>query len=170
MHHPERAIAALRIAVGLWFVKSIVTKLGIVYLGGVLPFPGANERWMHVMPKLLGKYAEGNPIGPYREFLLGTAIPHGAAFATLTTLGETAVGIGLVLGLGTRVAAAVGIWLVLCYGLATFWQGASQQGFHLVLLACMLVFIATRAGRRWGVDGWLRRHRPASWLARLPIG
>ena len=44
----------------------------------------------------------------------------------------------------------VGLTLVTVYGLATFWQGQSQQGFHILLFTCMIVFIAVRAGRRWG--------------------
>ena len=170
MRRPEGGLAALRIVVGLWFVKSMVTKIGIVLLGGWFPMPGASARWMATMPKLLAKYAEGNPLDGYRGFLLDTVIPHARLFATMTALGETAVGIGLTLGLLTVLASAIGIGLVTMYGLATFWQGPSQQGFHLILLACLVTFIVVRAGRRWGVDGWLRDRRPHWWLARSPLG
>ena len=54
MRRPERGLAALRIVVGLWFVKSFVTKLGLVWLGGAIPVPGANGRWIATMPKLPG--------------------------------------------------------------------------------------------------------------------
>jgi hypothetical protein len=50
--------------------------------------------------------------------------------------------------------------LVTLYGLATFHVGPSQQGFHLVLLACMVAFLLARAGRHWGLDGIMRRHIP----------
>ena len=39
MSHPDRWIALLRIVVGLYFVKSLVTKMSVVFLGGVLPVP-----------------------------------------------------------------------------------------------------------------------------------
>ncbi|HEX5832103.1 MAG TPA: DUF2380 domain-containing protein [Gemmatimonadaceae bacterium] len=166
IRHPEGAVAALRIVVGLWFVKSMVTKLGIVWVGGV-PLPGASDRWVGVMPKLLTRYAEGNPIDGYRQFLLESVIPHPHLFANLTALGETAVGIGLTLGCLTVLASAVGLVLVTSYGLATFWQGPSQQGFHLLLISCLIVFIVTRAGRRWGLDGWIRARHPNWALARF---
>jgi uncharacterized membrane protein YphA (DoxX/SURF4 family) len=174
MRRPERGLAALRIVVGLWFIKSFVTKLGIVWLGGVIPFPGANDRWIATMPKLLARYAEGNPIGFYRDFLLDTVLSHGRLFAHLTAIAETAVGIGLTFGLLTVLASVIGMMLVTAYGLSNFWQGPSQQGFHLLLFACFTVFIAVRAGRHWGLDGWLLRRaprwRPAAWPSRLLLG
>jgi thiosulfate dehydrogenase [quinone] large subunit len=173
MRRPERGLAALRIVVGLWFVKSFVTKLGLVWLGGAIPVPGANGRWIAAMPKLLAKYAEGNPIGFYRQFLLDTVLPHGPVFAHLTAVAETAVGIGLTFGLLTVLASLIGLSLVTAYGLANFWQGPSQQGFHLMLFACLIVFIVVRAGRCWGLDGWLRaralRRMPAASPARLLV-
>jgi uncharacterized membrane protein YphA (DoxX/SURF4 family) len=174
MRRPDRGLAALRIVVGLWFVKSVVTKLGLVWLGGVIPVPGANGRWIATMPRLLTKYAEGNPIGFYQRFLLDTVIPQGPLFAHLTAVGETAVGIGLTFGLLTVPASLIGMTLVTAYGLANFWQGPSQQGFHLLLLACLTVFIVVRAGRCWGLDEWLfgraLQGMPIASLARFLLG
>ena len=168
MRLPQRGLAALRIVVGLWFLKSVLTKLGLVWLG-VVPLPGASARWQTVMPRLLARYAAENPVEFYRDFLLHTVIPNSAFFATLTALGETAVGLGLTLGLLTPLASVVGLVLVVSYGLATSHMGPSQQGFHVLLFACMAVFLLTRAGRAWGVDGWLRARRGRSWLARSPL-
>jgi uncharacterized membrane protein YphA (DoxX/SURF4 family) len=126
------------------------------------------------MPKLLARYAEGNPIGFYRQFLLDIVLPHGTLFAHVTAVAETAVGIGLTLGLLTVLASLIGLTLVTLYGLATFGQGPSQQGFHLMLFACLSVFVAVRAGRYWGLDGWLLaralQRRPATSRARLVFG
>jgi uncharacterized membrane protein YphA (DoxX/SURF4 family) len=155
-------------------VKSFVTKLGLIWLGGVIPLPGANGRWIATMPKLLARYAEGNPIGFYRQFLLDTVLPQGPLFAHLTAVAETAVGIGLTFGLLTVLASLIGLTLVMAYGLANFWQGPSQQGFHILLFACLTVFIAVRAGRYWGLDGWLLgrvlRRLPAASPAKLLFG
>src|SRR6266487_2869530 len=106
MRSPERWLAFLRIAVGIWFAKAIFTKLSITLAWGFLPLPTASDRWIHVMPLLVTKYAEGNPVGFFREFLQATVV----------------------------------------------------------------VLLAVRAGRTWGVDGWVRTHHPGSWLARLPLG
>jgi len=154
---PEQWLAVLRIAVGVWFAKSIFTKLTL--LGGFVPMPIASVRWVQLMPKLLEKYAAGNPLTSYQTFLEGTVIPHASVFAQLTALGESAAGLLLVLGLLTELGAAVALLLVVCYYLAVFWQGASQQGFHYVLAVSLIVILGSSAGRRWGLDGWLARRR-----------
>jgi len=170
MRFPERWLAVLRVAVGVWFAKAIFTKLSITLAWGFLPVPTASERWIHVMPTLVGKYAEGNPVGFFREFLQSTVITHAHLFAQLTAFGEAAAGLGLVFGCLTTLASAIGLVLVVNYGLAVQWQGSSQQGFHYMLITTLVVVLATRAGRTWGVDGWVRAYRPSSWLARLPLG
>jgi uncharacterized membrane protein YphA (DoxX/SURF4 family) len=170
MRAPERWLAVLRIAIGIWFAKSLVTKLSITLLWGFLPVPTASPRWIHVLPILLGKYAEGNPIAFFKTFLLNTVIPHSELFAQLTAFGEAAVGLGLVLGCLTTLASAIGLILVLNYFLAVQWQGAAQQGFHYVLAVSLIVILATRAGRRWGMDGWVRARHPDSLLARSRLG
>ncbi len=161
---PDRWLAALRIVVGLWFLKGVVTKLSITLAWGFFPVPTASGRWLHTMPILIAKYADGNPIGFVKDFLEQTVLPHGALFAQLTAFGEAAVGIGLTLGLLTPVAAAVGLWLVLNYGLATQWMGSSQLGFHVVLAACMITFFFSRAGRTWGLDARMRARWPERWV------
>jgi thiosulfate dehydrogenase (quinone) large subunit len=166
MRDPERWVAVMRIAVGVWFAKAIFTKLSITLAWGFLPLPTASDRWIHVMPMLVGKYAEGNPVGFFREFLQGSVVTHPQLFAQLTAFGEAAVGLGLVFGCCTTLAAAIGLVLVVNYGLAVQWQGSAQQGFHYMLITTLVVILATGAGRVWGVDGWVRARRPGWWLAR----
>ncbi len=170
MRCPECWLAGLRIAVGVWFAKAIFTKLSITLAWGFLPIPSASDRWIHVMPTLVGKYAEGNPVGFFREFLQSTVVTHPELFAQLTAFGEAAAGLGLVLGCFTTLASAIGLVLVVNYGLAVQWQGSAHQGFHYMLITTLVVIVGARAGRVWGVDGWVRTHRPGSWLARIPLG
>ncbi|PYP59851.1 MAG: hypothetical protein DMD44_03855 [Gemmatimonadetes bacterium] len=170
MRSPERWLVVLRIAVGVWFAKAIFTKLSVTLAWGFLPVPTASDRWLHVMPILVTKYAEGNPLGFFRDFLLHSVVPNTQTYAQLTALGEAAVGLGLVFGCFTTLASAIGLVLVVNYGLAVQWQGSAQQGFHYMLISTLVVILATRAGRVCGVDGWVRVHRPGSWLARLPFG
>jgi len=73
---PARWIAVLRVVVGLWFIKSLFTKVTIALAWGFLPVPAANSRWLAVMPKLIEKYAADNPITWYHEFLINTVIPN----------------------------------------------------------------------------------------------
>lgn len=163
---PDRWLAVLRIVVGLWFVKSLFTKMTIVLAWGFLPVPAANHRWIGVMPKLLARYAADNPIDWYRSFLLDTVIPNSHVFAHLTALGEVAVGLSLTLGVVTVLGAFFGFFQVLFYALAVQHMSSGQQGFHVMLGAMMIAFFFARAGRCWGIDRWLVRRYPRSfWTA-----
>ncbi|HJR17386.1 MAG TPA: TQO small subunit DoxD [Gemmatimonadales bacterium] len=169
MSHPAKWLAVLRIVVGLYFVKSLITKMTVVMVGGVLPIPMVSARWIDVMPKIVTRQASENPIAFYKHFLENTVLTNSSLFAQMTAWGETAVGIGLTLGLLTGLASLVGLVLVANYGLATQWMSPGQQGFHLILFFLMLAFFLARAGRTWGIDGWLARRKPGSILARRPI-
>ena len=164
---PARWIAVLRVVVGAWFVKAVWTKLAVGLLWGVLPYPTVSARFLAFQPRRVAEFAHGNPVGWYRDVLEGIVLPHAATFAALQTLGEIAVGVGLVLGLLIPLSALVGLFLTLTFGLATQWMSTGQQGFHVMLSAAMIVFLGSRAGRVWGVDGWLRCRAPRSRLMRI---
>lgn len=169
VEHPARWMAVLRIAVGLYVVKSLVTKMSLMLAGGFLPVPVVSDRWMTVMPKIVAKQASENPLLFYKHFLENTVLTHSDTFAHLTAWGETVVGLGLTLGLLTGVASLVGLILVTNYGLATQWMSPGQQGFHMLLFVLMVAFFLSRAGRTWGLDGWIARRNPRSILARRPL-
>ena len=169
IEHAPQWLAVIRIGVGLYFVKSLVTKMSIVLLGGFLPVPAVSDRWIHVMPTIVTKQASDNPILFYKQFLENTVLTHGNLFAHLTAWGETVVGLGLTLGFLTGLSSIVGLLLVINYGLATQWMSPGQQGFHLVLFFLMLAFFFARAGRTWGLDARLARRNPRSFLARRPL-
>jgi thiosulfate dehydrogenase [quinone] large subunit len=159
MRDPAVAIALLRIAVGLYFAKALVTKLTVAWVGGFLPLPQASARWVAAMPHIVAKQASANPLLFYQQFLDGVVLPHATLFAHLTACGEAAVGVGLTLGLLTPLAAVLGLFLVTSYGLATQWMSPEQRGFHLLLAATMVTFVLARAGRTWGLDGWIGSRR-----------
>src|SRR6476659_8585788 len=91
---PAEWLAILRIVVGLYFVKSLVTKMTVVLLGGIVPFPAVSDRWIAVMPKIVAKQASENPLSFYKNFLEGVVLPNSNLFAHLTAWGETVTGIG----------------------------------------------------------------------------
>ena len=165
MNHPDRAVALLRVVVGAWFVKAVWTKVGVA--AGAVPYPIVSPRFIAFHPKRVAEFAAGNPIGWYKEFLETTVLPHATLFATLQTVGEVAVGLGLLFGVMTRLAAVVGLFLALNFGLASQWMSFGQQGFHLLLITSMIIFLVTGAGRLWGIDQWLRRVRAVRWLTML---
>jgi uncharacterized membrane protein YphA (DoxX/SURF4 family) len=158
----------LRLVVGGWFLKAVWTKLTLEVLWGVVPYPAASPRFLAFHPKRIAEFAAGNPVGWYKEFLEGTVLPNAKLFATLQTYGEVCVGIGLILGFLTGLSALVGLFLSLNYGLASQWMSFGQQGFHVLLVTSMLIFLFCRAGRVAGVDAWLSsRARPRRWLSVL---
>ena len=53
------------------------------------------------------------------------------------------------------------------YGMAVQQQSSGQQGFHVMLFVMMLTFFFARAGRQWGIDGWLREKYPDSRFVQL---
>ena len=168
MNAPETWLALLRVVVGAWFLKAVRTKLVLEFLGGVVPYPIVSERFLTFHPKRVAEFAAGNPVGWYKDFLETTVLPHSRLFATLQAYGEAAVGLGLVLGLLTGLTALVGLFLAVNYGLATQWMSFGQQGFHVLLVTSMVVFLCARGGRAWGIDGWiLAGRRGRGWLRLL---
>ena len=167
MRAPQRWIAVQRMVIGVWFAKSILTKITIVLAGGFFPVPAATVRWQGVMPKLIAKYAADNPFPWYKSFLLDTVVPSSHVFATLTAIGEVGVGISLLFGLFTPLGAFFGLLQVVFYGMAVQQQSSGQQGFHVMLFVMMLTFLFARGGRQWGIDGWLRERYPSSTLIQL---
>jgi len=162
--HADRWVALLRVVVGAWFVKAVWTKFTLAYIGDVIPYPMVSPRFLAFHPKRIAEFAAGNPIDGYKEFLEGTVLPNSRVFATLQTFGEAAVGFGLILGLLTGLTALVGLFLSLNYGLASQWMSFGQQGFHVLLVTSMIIFFFARAGRRWGLDGWILARGGRRWL------
>ena len=164
---PQGWIVLLRVVVGGWFLKVVWTKLTLEFVWGAIPYPAVSPRFLGFHPKRVAEFAAGNPVGWYKEFLEGTVLPNTKLFATLQAYGEVCVGIGLVLGLFTGLTALVGLFLTLNFGLATQWMSVGQQGFHLLLVTSMAIFIGCRAGRVWGLDRLLLRAAPNSALMQL---
>jgi thiosulfate dehydrogenase [quinone] large subunit len=106
----------------------------------------------------------------WRAFLERFVVPHATAAGWLIALGELAVGIGLLLGLWTRVACAGGAALMLAIAMGgirphgpspdwTDWVTAALTP-KLAFLLFVLLFTVD-AGRTWGLDGALGRRKGA---------
>jgi thiosulfate dehydrogenase [quinone] large subunit len=93
----------------------------------------------------------------YQSFLQSVVIPHAQIFGFLVAYGELLVGIALVLGITTRLAALAGIVMTLNYMLvkgATLWMASSNDAaFSFIGLVVML----GGAGRALGMDYFLAR-------------
>ena len=94
MSHPSRWLALLRIVIGLYFAKAIWTKMTVMLVGGFLPVPAVQDRWLQVMPGIVAKQASGNPILFYKQFLEQTVIPNAPVFARLAAWGSAGRPVG----------------------------------------------------------------------------
>jgi uncharacterized membrane protein YphA (DoxX/SURF4 family) len=135
-----------------------------VYLGVIFLFAAYSKMTIPVgFPKALHGFlstvALPNAYSWYKPILTGLVLPHTDIFGPLTIVGETLAGIGLLLGLGTRVAAIIAIFLncnYLCAKGLPLWAPASNDVPDIILA---LIVIAGSAGLYYGLDGVLTRNR-----------
>jgi PQQ-dependent catabolism-associated beta-propeller protein len=161
MYSPELWVAFLRVVVGAWFLKAVWTKLTLAFAWGVVPYLDVSARFINFHPKRVAEFAAGNPVDGYREFLQQIVLPHAELFARLQAYGEAIVGVTLLVGICVGIGSLVGLFLAVNYGLATQWMSFGQQGFHLLLIASMIIFLGARAGRAWSLNGLILRAAPS---------
>ena len=149
-----RWIAVLRIVLGGLFLYAGIPKL--VKLFADSAYMAENLKWMH---------DKAWPPG-YAHFL--TIITHNdtlvVLFGVLVAVGETAVGIGLILGLFTRLSAFFGAVMNANYLFAVYKASPgflSSNNFWFTVLH--IFFIGTAAGRAWGLDALVVPKLP-KWL------
>lgn len=126
--------------------------------------------------KLTGEFVRGGFAGDIKQMAAETwpfwkhvleawVAPRAEVFGWAFALGELAVGIGLLLGLFTRVAAGGGIALMILVLLGSgrgepdaswdMWVTAGLTA-KLALLLMVLLF-AVNPGKIWGLDGWVSK-------------
>ncbi len=145
-----RVAAIVRIGTGILFLAEGYGKLTGRFVRG-----GFEEQAKEIAAKAWPFWS---------RFLHGVVLPHAAAVAWLVALGELAVGIGLLLGLWTRIAAFGGVLLVFSFLLGqsyvpgTSWDGWVTAGLTSKFAVLLLALIgAADTGRVWGMDGRARR-------------
>jgi thiosulfate dehydrogenase (quinone) large subunit len=95
----------------------------------------------------------------YRAFMTSVVFPHAQLFAGLVAVAEVAVGTCLLLGLGVRFAAPVGVLLTLNYFLLKGdapWSVSNDLAFALGLT----ILTVTGAGRVLGLDSLIAPRHP----------
>jgi thiosulfate dehydrogenase [quinone] large subunit len=88
--------------------------------------------------------------GWYAAFVQNVALPHAVFFSYLITYGEIAVGLGLILGLFTGIAAFFGSFMNINY----LFAGTVSINPLLALLQLFLI-LAWRSAGWWGLDRYL---------------
>ncbi len=151
---------AVRLVLGYWWLNAGYQKIwgsekaGFWFGGGagVKGFATAG-----VLGSATGK--SGASYGWWAAFLHNFVIPNASWIAKLIALGELAIGIGLVIGLFTGLAALAGLLLTVIY----MFTGSAGVNPAYTLLEVPLILAWRNAGYlgldRYALDGaWWRRH------------
>jgi len=151
--HNGRALAFLRLAVGLLFLLFGEYKV----FGTQFTLHGGFQFWIN---RFLadGAYPFAVPV------LRGFVLPHATPIAFLVAYGEFAIGLGLVLGILVRPASVCGILFMLTLLFssdypgpgAPFWQYFGASLSHSVLVLCFVAFLIGRSDAVWSLSPWLR--------------
>lgn len=96
----------------------------------------------------------------YSWFIMNIALPNAAAFSYLVTFGEILVGVGLILGAFTGIAAFFGTFMNLNY----LFAGTVSSNPFLLLLQLFLILAWRNAGW-YGLDRWLLPALGTPWHA-----
>ena len=148
----DRALAALRIAVGAFFLIFGSYKV----LWTTFTLHGGFQHWIN------GWLADGSAYPFMRPLLRDFVLPHGTAIAFLVAYGETAIGISLILGVLSRWASAAGFCYMLALLFASNYPGAAAPPWqyfgaslsHSIFACCFAAFVAGNPEEVWA---WPRR-------------
>ncbi len=158
VHSPwfGRAVAALRIYFGVLFLHNGIAKLLPAVpnlwpdtpLGFVINAVGPRSARSILEFEVV---TQQHPIEPYRLLVEQLILPNFGSFVFVVGATETLVGVLLILGLITPVAALIGAMMVLHLQFATLWNDKwlYEYSVEWVPLLCIAAF---RAGRWHGLD------------------
>ncbi|MGH3570636.1 MAG: DoxX family membrane protein [Pseudonocardiaceae bacterium] len=155
------AFAALRIFIGLVWLSNALAKVFDVAVvdGGFFSF---NVITRGIARGILTDASSKTQIVPLGGFYRDVVLPNWGFFGVLLTLAELAVGLGLLFGVATRLAAVGGllligpIWIMLWHTGGYLWEYPLDL-FPLVLLAVV------PAGRVLGFDRTLATRLDGRW-------
>lgn len=113
---------------------------------------------------LITQYAVGSPI---HDFLLGVVAPNAVAFGYMVAIGESLIGVAVLLGFLFRIAAFAGLFLNLTFFLSATWNAFPFYfGSDIVFVMCWLTLLITGPQAGLSIDGSIAERFPAlRWLA-----
>lgn len=145
---PRALLVILRLHLGVIF--------SVTVLGKIL----RDDPFSVEMLGFLNGYAMRNSSTLYRDFLQHVVLPHATLFSHLVIGGELAAAVSLLFGVGTRVGAAIAMFLFLNFLFAKgrlFWSPDSEDA---AVFFSALVCLLGAAGRVWGIDAYLAKRWP----------
>ena len=141
-------IAILRIGVGLWWLKSVLHKPLRKFVGGQM------ADWTLAL-------AENHPVPAYGEMIKSFVGRNRSWLPYLILAGETATGMGLILGFLTPLAALAGIFMNLNYltlaGVRPKDRSVNpayqcEQGQNLNMILLQIIILALAVNSAWSFD------------------
>ncbi|MGB2896722.1 MAG: TQO small subunit DoxD [Anaerolineales bacterium] len=144
-------LAILRIAVGLWWIKSVLHKPLRKFIGGGM------VDWTISL-------ADNHPVPAFASVIKSIVGKNRGWFPYLVIAGEAATGIGLTLGFLTPISALVGIFMNLNYlalaGVKPKDKSVNpayqcEQGQNLMMIAAEVILIVLASGTVWSIDRFL---------------
>lgn len=157
----ETAASASTVGSASRVLAGLRIYLGLVFLIAVLPKIKAGSGFTAMMSGFLQHVGLSDAHPFYKPFIADVILPRAGLFAALVVAGELFVGLALVAGVVTRLAALVAMMLVVNYMSAKgawFWHPSSNDAAFFVIALALLI---GRAGRIWGVDRRLAERWPA---------
>jgi thiosulfate dehydrogenase (quinone) large subunit len=148
-HANSRALAALRIGVGLFFLIFDEYKV----FGTQFTLHGGFQFW-------ISRFLDGGAYPFMAPILRAFVLTHATAIAFLVAYGELAIGLALVLGLLVRPASLCGLIFMLTLlfssdypgSAAPFWQYFGASLSHSVFALCFAAFLLGRSDAVWSLS------------------
>jgi thiosulfate dehydrogenase [quinone] large subunit len=151
----SRALAALRIGVGIYFLIFGEYKV----FGTQFTLHGGFQFWINRFLSEGGAYPFMSPI------LRGFVLTHATPIAFLVAYGELAIGLALVLGIHVRPASLCGLLFMLTLLFSSdypgsavpLWQYFGASLSHSVFALCFAAFLLGRSDAVWSLPAWRSR-------------
>ncbi len=156
----RKTLALVRIATGLLFIDLGWYKVSSIQFARI------------DFPQFLYDAISGGAIDWYGKFLTTYALHNSTKVAVIVGFVELFIGVGLVLGMLTRLVSLVGMIYMVNLVLATWYQPfpgeplyhfPDEQWRHVVPFMLFLLFGIGHAGENWGLGALYHRKRHQRW-------
>ena len=150
-------------------IQILIIRLALAGLFLSLGVDKIHEGWLTNPEHLLGSLNNFHQraSGTHLYYLDTVAIPYADLWSKLIAIGETSLGVSLLLGLFARLSSLVGIFMVLNLHAATgnlYSLNFFGSPWAALLIASLLVTFLSRAGQWAGVDAMLAKSKPGGKL------
>jgi hypothetical protein len=156
---PELWLALVRVATGALVLRLAWAAFTLATVGRAvpIPYPVVSPEFLAAHASRLGEVAVQTPVAWHRDVVKGTLLPRAPLVARAQAWAEAAVGVSLIVGFLTGLAALVGLALTLHADLVAVLTRTGPDPVEWYLPVAMLALLGSRAGRAWGLDAVLRR-------------